>query len=239
MSQVCEELGVTAPLGFSMNPRLQRETQALLEQAVEQHAATGQKQRRLASFPSQADSRPEPRLVIVKCEARSVGTNRRAIGTNRPGAAVLPQATDDEDAARGESANRSKELKVGLPADRLSDSRFLANFVRLFLHAAARNLLVRLRRTIARPLPPVAAITPDPLPAAALPPRIKRRRFHRRRRQDPLGEGHACTWPSQRIKVAVEIVVSTRRVLVRMPTHWPHLSQLFRIGRAVSLAGSG
>ena len=37
--------------------------------------------------------------------------------------------------------------------DRLSDHRFVANYFRLYLHAAAMNLLVRLRRFIAEPLP--------------------------------------------------------------------------------------
>ena len=35
--------------------------------------------------------------------------------------------------------------------DRLSDHRFVANYFRLYLHAAALNLLVRLRREVAAP----------------------------------------------------------------------------------------
>ena len=53
---------------------------------------------------------------------------------------------------RGESENRNKELKRKPAADRLSDHRFLANFLRLYLHAAALNLRVRLRRATARPI---------------------------------------------------------------------------------------
>jgi hypothetical protein len=52
---------------------------------------------------------------------------------------------------RGESENRNKELKTELHAGRLSDHRFLANFFRLYLHAAALNLLVRLRRSVGGP----------------------------------------------------------------------------------------
>src|SRR5215468_297568 len=61
--------------------------------------------------------------------------------------------------------NRNKELKCGLGMDRLSDHRFVANYFRLYLHAAALNLLVRLRREIAEPPPapeediPVEALT--------------------------------------------------------------------------------
>jgi hypothetical protein len=40
--------------------------------------------------------------------------------------------------------------------DRLSDHRFVANYFRLYLHAAAMNLLVRLRRFIAELLPALA-----------------------------------------------------------------------------------
>jgi len=36
--------------------------------------------------------------------------------------------------------------------DRLSDHRFVANYFRLYLHALAMNLLVRLRRQVAEPL---------------------------------------------------------------------------------------
>ena len=35
--------------------------------------------------------------------------------------------------------------------DRLSDHRFLANFFRLYVHAAALTLLVRMRQMIAAP----------------------------------------------------------------------------------------
>src|SRR5581483_9888743 len=59
---------------------------------------------------------------------------------------------------RGESENRNKEFKCDLAMDRLSDHRFCANYFRLYLHAAALNLLVRLRRFIAEPLP---ALTPQ------------------------------------------------------------------------------
>ena len=59
----------------------------------------------------------------------------------------------DAYAARGESENRNKEFKRDLAMDRLSDHRFVANYCRLYLHAVAMNLLVRLRRFIAEPLP--------------------------------------------------------------------------------------
>lgn len=238
MYDVCEELGLTYTFGFSMNARLQRETEELLNQAVSQYAATQQKQRLFELLEYQAGGWPQPRTVIVKCEAHSVGTNRRAVVTNRPGAPVLPQGTYDEYVQRGESENRNKELKDGLHADRLSDHRFLANFFRLFLHAAALNLLVRLRRATTKAPTPAELGVHDPVPAAALSETSKKRFFNRRRRHDPLGEGQPCTWRSRLIKVAVEVIVSSRRVLVKLASSWPHLDDLFRLGGQVALSGS-
>jgi hypothetical protein len=44
----------------------------------------------------------------------------------------------------------------------------------------------------------------------------RQRHFRQRRQRDPVGEGHPCTWRTLLIKVAAEVVVSTRRVLVRL-----------------------
>lgn len=238
MYDVCEELGVTYTFGFAMNPRLQRQTQELLDQAVSQYEATREKQRLFQRLEDQADSWPHPRTVIVKCEAHSVGTNRRAVVTNRPGASLLPQGTYDEYVLRGESENRNKELKDGLHADRLSDHRFVANFFRLFLHAAALNLLVRLRRATTKSPTPAELGIFDPVPAAALSETSKKRFFNRRRQHDPLGEGQPCTWRSRLIKVAVEVIVSSRRVLVKLSSSWPHAGELFRLGDRVAWCGS-
>ena len=45
----------------------------------------------------------------------------------------------DAYADRGESENHNKELKCDLHADRLNDHRYVANFFRLYLHAAASS----------------------------------------------------------------------------------------------------
>jgi hypothetical protein len=239
MYDVCEELGLTYSFGLAMNQRLQRESAELLAQAVEQYDTTGQKQRLFMTLPYQANTWPLERQVIIKCEAHAQGTNRRAIVSNRPGAALLSGPTYDEYAARGESENRNKELKRGLCADRLSDHRFLANFFRLYLHAAALNLLVRLRRATTKDPSPKSLGILEPLPAEALPARQRRRFFNRRRQQDPLGEGQPCTWRSRLIKVAAEITISSRRVLVRLSSSWPHIDDLFRIGQLVTTPDTG
>lgn len=159
---------------------------------------------------------------------------------------MAPQAVYDEYAQRGESENRNKELKTELCGDRLSRHRFVANYFRLMLHAAALNLLIRLRRVAADPPalvtqeeaamdPPTAGCpVPDPrLPAEAL-QGAERRRYHRYRRQrDPLGQGHIATWRTMLIKVAGEVIQSVRRIVIRIPIQWPHLAWFRRVCQAL------
>jgi hypothetical protein len=50
---------------------------------------------------------------------------------------LLPEPTCDEYAGRGDSDNRHNEFQRDPAMDRLSDHRFVANYFRLYLHAAA------------------------------------------------------------------------------------------------------
>jgi hypothetical protein len=203
--------------------------------------------RLFTGFWYQAGPWPQPRWVVAKAEANDRATNRRFVVTNRPGAVLFPEPTYDEYAGRGESENRNKEFKCDLAMDRLSDHRFMANYFRLYLHAAAMNLLVRLRRFIAEPLPALAppAETATPavnqtgdaappaaearVPVVALTGAARQRHFRLRRQRDPLGEGHPCTWRTLLIKVAAEVVVSTRRIMIRLSSSWPHLDWYHRV----------
>ena len=235
MYHVCEWLGVDYTFGISSNNVLKRLSESLLEQAQTNFAATRQPQRLFDAFWYQAGTWPAARWVIVKAEANAQGTNRRFIVSNRPGARVLPEAAYDDYAARGESENRNKELKCDLKIDRTSDHRFMANFFRLYLHAAAHNLLVRLRRAFAAPppvLPMPTSLDPadnNPVPTEALKGRARRCYFNRRRQADPLGEGQPCTWRSLLIKVAAEVIVSSRRIVVRLSASWPYLDWYRRL----------
>lgn len=229
MYEVCEELRVTYTFGLSMNRRLQAASEELQGQALLDYAETGQPQRQFLDLWYQAESWSHERFVVIKVEAHAEGTNRRAVVTNRLGAAQCPAAVYDGYTERGEGENRNKELKDGLCADRLSDHRFMANFFRLYLHAAALNLLVRLRRHIRAELTPSDLGVPDERPAAALPEPERRRYFNRRRTADPLGEGHACTWRMRLFKVAAEVLVTARRVVVRVSAHWPYLADLVEV----------
>ena len=96
------------------------------------------------------------------------------------------------------------------------------------------NLLVRLRRFIAEPLPAPApqAETAAPatsqagvdtspaagegVPAEALTGAERQRHFRLRRQRDPLGEGQPCTWRTLLIKVAAEVLIRTRRIVIRL-----------------------
>ena len=214
MYAVCERLGLEYLFGLASNAVLKRHSDAWLAQAEHAYATTGVPQRRIEGFWYQAGPWPAPRWVLVKCEAHAQGTNRRFVVSNRPGAQVVPTAAYDAYAARGESENRNKELKCDLAMDRTSDHRFKANYFRLYLHVSALNLLVRLRREIAAP--------PVPPPAPPAEAAERQRYFRQRRREDPLGEGQPGTWRRLLIKVAAEVLVSSRRVLVRLSSSWPN-----------------
>ena len=230
MYRLCEELRLDYTLGLGMNAVLKRHSEDLLAEAVRRYEETGQPQRLFCAFWYQAESWPYPRWTIVKAEAHAQGTNRRAVVSNRAGAWLLPEAAYDDYVQRGESENRNKELKCGLAADRLSDHRFLANYFRLYLHTAAANLLVRLRQVVADPPSPSGE---QDLPVEALAGKDRRDYFNQRRERDPLGEGHPCTWRTRLIKVAAEITVRSRRVLVRLSACWPYLDHYRQVAEAV------
>lgn len=239
----CERLDVDYSIGLGMNAVLKRHSEELLETAVKQFETTCEPQRLFTGFDYQAATWPSPRWVVLKCEANAQGTNRRAVVTNRDGARTLPQGAYEEYAERGESENRNKELKCEFSADRLSDHRYMANCFRMFLHCLANNLFVSLRQAVAVPprdepvstAPSLAPNTsaPEELPPEARTGVARRRCFNRRRKADPLGEGHACTWRMRLIKVAARIEVTARRIRVYLSGSWPFLDHFRDTGRAV------
>jgi hypothetical protein len=234
MYNVCEELRLSYTLGIGMNSRLRQLSDDLLKQAVKDFECTQKPQRLFLAVRYQAGTWAAAQPIVIKVEAHAQGTNRRAVVTNRPGWEVLPSAVYNEYAERGESENRNKELKRELQADRLSDHRFMANFFRLYLHAAALNLLVRLRHAVVM-LPPTTAELelPAELPTAAIDEPHRKRFFNKRRERDPLGEGFACTWRTRLIKVAAEVITRARRVIVRLSASWPHLDHFLAVSQAV------
>jgi Transposase DDE domain group 1 len=234
MYDVCQELRLSYTFGIGMNSLLREFSDDRLEQAVKDFERTRGPQRLFLAVHYRAGSWTAFQPIVIKVEAHAQGTNRRAIVTNRPGWEAMPSAVYDEYAERGESENRNKGLKRGLQADRLSDHRFLANFFRLYLHAAALNLLVRLRHAVVLSPPTTAELgLPAELPVTAIEEPNRKRFFNRRRERDPLGEGFACTWRTRLIKVAAEIITRARRVIVRLSASWPHLDHFWAVSRVV------
>jgi hypothetical protein len=230
MYAACESIEIDYTIGIGMNPTLKKQSDPLLDHCIEQFEVTGQPQRKFCAFWYRAGSWPAQRWTLVKCEANSHGTNRRAVVTNRAGAFVLPAAAYDAYADRGESENRNKELKCGLQADRLSDHRYMANLFRLYLHTAAYNLLVRLRNVVADPPPEDSS---EEVPAEALGGKQRRQHHNRRLQRDPLGQGQPCTWQTRLIKVAAHVTQSTRRVVVKLSGNWPYLEHYRRVSERV------
>jgi hypothetical protein len=235
MDDVCQELRPSYTFGIGMNSRLRALSDDLLKQALEAYERTGEPQRLFMLVDYQADSWPASQPIVIKAEVHAQGTNRRAVVTNRPGCRVLPPAVYDAYALRGESENRNKELKAELHAGRLSDHRFLANFFRLYLHAATLNLLVRLRHAVVQPPPTSAELgLSAELPTEAFDEPSRKTFFNKRRERDPLGGGFACTWRTRLIKVAAEVITRARRVIVRLSGSGPHLDHFLQVSQAVS-----
>jgi hypothetical protein len=230
MYEVCERLDITYTFGLSTNAVLQRASEELLAEAVRLWDETREPQRLFDGFWYRAGSWPVSRFVVVKAEANAQGTNRRFVVTNREGASRYMEAAYDEYVLRGESENRNKELKCGLSMDRLSDHRFMANYFRLYLHAAALNLLVRLRREIASP-PPAPA---GNVPVETLAGEARKQYQNARRREDPLGKGQPATWRLLLIKVAASVIVSCRRIVVRLSGTWPNRNFFEHVSQHVS-----
>lgn len=246
MFAVCEHLRLTYTFGLAANAVLKRATESFLQRAVEQFEQTGEPARLFEPMLYRAGTWKNARRVIAKAECNRVGTNRRFIVTNRDGAVALPQACYDHYAARGESENRHKELKNGFSGDRLSCHRFVANYFRLQLHVAALNLLIRLRSLVADPpalrrwdeLDPAYLRVPvrdSTLPVEALSGGERRRYQNRRRQKDPLGQGQIDTWRMMLIKVAGEVTQSARRILITIPSSWPHLSWFRHVCQRIAL----
>jgi hypothetical protein len=139
----CEAEDIAYTIGLVTNPRLLALAAPLAEQAQAASDQTGgTKVRLLGEASYQAGSWETPRRVVIKAEVLAQGPNTRFVVTNRP---EEPQSLYDAYVDRGETENWIKDLQLACFADRLSCHRFLANQVRLLLHAAAYTLLHTLR----------------------------------------------------------------------------------------------
>ena len=60
-----------------------------------------------------------------------------------------------------------------------------------------------------------------------------------RRREDPLGKGQPATWRLLLIKVAASVVVSCRRIVVRLSSSWPYRDFFEQVSHHVSTRSAG
>jgi hypothetical protein len=136
--------------GFSCNVKLLAMAEPTRLRAVDAWVAVQTQEvvpnavRLFDEFTYQARSWPRAWRVLLKAEVMALGENTRFIVTSLPG---LDAGTLYEDVycARGQAENFIKHLKGDLAADRTSCTSFLANCMRLQLHAAAYILHQQLR----------------------------------------------------------------------------------------------
>ncbi|WP_223165159.1 transposase, partial [Massilia frigida] len=136
--------------GFACNPKLLAMAEPTRLRAIDRWVAAQSQDvvpnavRLFDEFTYKARSWPKAWRVLLKAEVMALGENTRFIVTSLPGldAGML---YEDIYCARGQAENYIKHLKDDLAADRTSCTSFLANCMRLLLHAAAYILHQQLR----------------------------------------------------------------------------------------------
>jgi hypothetical protein len=231
---------VSYTIGMAINPKTKRLSENLLQETIAAQEKNGDDQLRYMSIVGYRSVNwgEAKRNLVIKCEATAHSTSRRVLISNRAEVVDNPEVVYREYAERGESENRNKELKCGLSGDRLSDHRVMANIFRLMMHCLSHNLLITLRQLVAVPAPQGQEETeslPTPANRTFKETKAERKVHNDRRKRDPLGEGHPCTWRTHLIKVAARIVVSARRVVLQMSASWPHMRYFERVAVAIDL----
>jgi hypothetical protein len=197
MYKTCEENGLSYTLGFSSNPRLKKLTEGLMQRAIEQYERTKQKARLFECFQYQCDSWDHPRTVIAKAECHAGGTNLRFVVTNLP-AERSPADWPSDPVAR---LIYDDYTQRGESEHRMDELKNGLHTDRLSCHRFMANFFRLLLHTAAFNL------------------------FNAVRDSDQLPEllrvGQPCTWRLRLIKVAAEIVQTTRRIVVKLAANWP------------------
>jgi hypothetical protein len=162
------ELGdVDYVIGIAKNPRLLAMAAAQMAEAERRFEETRRHVRLFSWIRYAAETWSEKRSVVVKAEHHDRGANPRFVVTTLDGFPPQP-VYDAVYCARGQCENLIKEFKNALQAERLSCSRYVANFFRLLLHAAAYRLMHALRTVVAIADPDVGRRQFDTLRLALL-----------------------------------------------------------------------
>lgn len=135
--------GVDYLIGIAKNSALLRLAEPALKVAEEKYRHGRHHVRDCSTLHYAAESWPDQRAVVLKAEIGAQGRNPRFVVTTLEefDATLLYDAYCE----RGQSENYIKDFKNALAADRLSCSSFVANSLRLLLHAAAYRLMRALR----------------------------------------------------------------------------------------------
>jgi hypothetical protein len=197
MYKTGEENGLSYTFGFATNARLRKLTEPLMQRAVEQHRRTGHKARLFECFQYQCDSWDRPRTVIAKAECHAGGTNLRFVVTNLP-AGASPADWPSDPVAR---LIYDDYTQRGESEHRMDELKNGLHTDRLSCHRFMANFFRLLLHTAAFNLLN-AVRDSDQLP-------------------EVLRVGRPCTWRLKLIKVAAEVVQSTRRVVVKLAANWP------------------
>ena len=141
----CEGQRLEYIVNAGSNASFQEKAVPLLEQAERLFAEGGASQtaRVFGEFQHQAKSWRQPRRIIAKAQRTPLGPDSRFLVTNLN---LSPANVYANYARRGQEENWIKDLKRALKSDRLSCTRFKANFLRLLLFALAYQLGHELRR---------------------------------------------------------------------------------------------
>jgi Transposase DDE domain group 1 len=148
LDELHKELGdVFYVLGLAKNPRLLALAAPTMALAAPEHRASEGHVRRFQWLDYAAQTWLRERKVVLKAEHADRGQNPRFVVTNVDW--VDPRSIyDGAYCPRGQAENYIKDLKNALRADRLSCHRFVANALRLLLHAAAYRLMHALRTAV-------------------------------------------------------------------------------------------
>lgn len=223
-------------IGMKINKKTKKLSEQLLNAAIAAQAQSGEDELRYMSVGNYTSKywKKIERSLVIKCEVTAHSSSRRILLSNRPEVETEPELVYRDYAERGESENRNKELKCGLFGDRLSDHRYMANLFRLMMHCVAHNLLITLRHEVAIPAPETQTAPPPKAENSSFKETKADRKVHNdRRKRDPLGEGHPCTWRTHVIKVAGRIIVTARRVVLELSASWPHLEYFRQVVAAI------
>lgn len=145
---LCEKHGVEYFLNAGSHAVFQNapttlEALALAEKEHQEEKASERTVMVYAEMQHRAKSWDVDRRIIIKAQRTLIGPDTRFLVTNSK---LSPKGVYEEYSQRGQAENFIKDLKRGVQSDRLSCHRYVANALRLLLHAVAYQLLHELRR---------------------------------------------------------------------------------------------